>query len=264
MTPTDPPATPPDPTPPGPGDDQVAALGRDIERLRRRLDAFDTARADIAGLAADTTALVARADQTDAGLRTADGHIRALAEAVKRLAGPAAGGLLCWLTQGPPATGRAGGPGGPVDPPARLDTDEAIGCLDELAAWLAEVYLRYPGADLPSCWAWHPAVVEELWWLRGAHIEVYTGKGSTWAKVGDWHDRQRPGVVKRIAGWISTCDLSRHNHPDGDRRDRGTPAVPLAVHLPLVAERWSQDREAPRPDAAALADAERHDRATAL
>jgi hypothetical protein len=53
------------------------------------------------------------------------------------------------------------------------DQEQAAADLEDLTGWLARVYLRYPGAVLPSCWAWHPAVVEELWWLRQAHREAY-------------------------------------------------------------------------------------------
>lgn len=32
---------------------------------------------------------------------------------------------------------------------------------------------------------WHPAVVEELWWLRGAHQDAYNGRRASWRDVGD-------------------------------------------------------------------------------
>ena len=80
------------------------------------------------------------------------------------------------------------------------DPDLAGRVLDELAGWLAVVYLRYPdGADhLPECWCWHPDVVEELLWLMHAWAAAYQGPQARSALVGDWHDRQRPGVVRRI------------------------------------------------------------------
>lgn len=261
--------TPPDDAGTPPTAAQVAALARHLDRIARRLDALGTARdatdARVTGLRGDIDQLTARAEdaaaraeRADTALAELDTHIRGLAMAVQKLAAPAAGGALCWLTQGPP--GRPGDQAG--DPPEQITASQAVAHLDDLAGWLARVYLRYPGAALPSCWAWHPAVVEELWWLRGAHADAYTGKAASWSKVGDWHERHRPGVVHRIAGWVGACDLARHAD-GGDRADRGGPAVPLAAHLPLVADTWSQARTVPAPDAATLADAERHDRAPA-
>lgn len=273
--------TPPVPPPAVPDPEQMAALARHMERVARRLEALAAARDEsdrvAAALRAELDGLAARAEQADeraaraeATVAAHEGHIVSLANSVQRLAGLAAGGAdrpLSWLVQGPPASppdgDQAGRPGGPPDPAARITEQDATAHLDELAGWLAEVYLRFPGADLPSCWAWHPAVVEELWWLRGAHIDAYTGKAGSWAKVGDWHDRFRPGVVRRVTGWIGTCELARHDHGRGDRADQGVPAVPLAVHLPDVAGAWSQERRTPALTGQMLFDAERHDRVAA-
>ncbi|MCA1676425.1 MAG: hypothetical protein LC799_31055, partial [Actinobacteria bacterium] len=93
------------------------------------------------------------------------------------------------------------------------DTGQARDDLADLLDWLDRVYLRYPDAGLVSCWLWHPAVVEELWWLRHAHHDAYTDPHACASKAGDWHDRQRPGVAKRIRAWLRDCDLSRHQHP---------------------------------------------------
>ena len=72
------------------------------------------------------------------------------------------------------------------------------------------VYLRYRDADCPSCWLWHPEVVEELWWLRQAHADAYHPETGSWLRVGDWHDRQRPGVVRRLVRAVGSCELALH------------------------------------------------------
>ncbi|MCA1693556.1 MAG: hypothetical protein LC749_01830, partial [Actinobacteria bacterium] len=56
------------------------------------------------------------------------------------------------------------------------DTDTAETILNHLTRWVAGVYLRYSDAPktFPHCWLWHPDVVEELLWLRGAWLHAYS------------------------------------------------------------------------------------------
>lgn len=69
--------------------------------------------------------------------------------------------------------------------------------LESLASWLAQVYLRYEDARLPECWAWHTAAVEELLTLQTMWEIGYRLRPNPQA-VADWHDRYRPGVVRRL------------------------------------------------------------------
>jgi hypothetical protein len=210
------PATPPDPPHPN-GDGQLAALGREVERLARRL-------ADL------------------------DSLVRQLAEDITLLA--------------PPPDGDDGDEGEPAGPRSWLtvdDAEQARANLTDLAEWIGRVYLRYPGTALPSCWSWHPAVVEELLWLRHAHHDAYHGRTGSWRDVGDWHDRQRPGVTGRIRKAIGNCELSRHT-ASGDRR-QPEPEVPLASAVEQVAGHWTSHRATPEPTEQQLSDADRHDRA---
>ncbi|MGH3795638.1 MAG: hypothetical protein ACRDSP_12180 [Pseudonocardiaceae bacterium] len=135
------------------------------------------------------------------------------------------------------------------------DTTQAREDLADLLDWLARVYLHYPDAGLVSCWLWHPAVVEELWWLRQAHHDAYTSPHACSTKAGDWHDRQRPGVTKRIRSWLRDCDLPRHQQP------LPATAVPLAGSADRIAHTWAATRDTPVPTAEELAAAEDHDRA---
>lgn len=161
-----------------------------------------------------------------------EGLVQRLAEDIATCAPPAGGdeepsGLRPWLT---------------ADDPERARTD-----LAELARWVGLVYLRYEDAVLPSCWAWHPGVVEELWWLRHAHTDAFDGPRASWREVGDWHDRYRPGVVARIRAAVGGCELSRHA-PGGDRAaPHPPPGAPLAAHLDAVATQWADQAAAPEP-----------------
>lgn len=203
-------------------DCQVTALGREVERLSRRVGSVEALTRELhamLGELADRITALAEAEQAD------DED-----EAPHR--------LPSWLAVDDPALARA--------------------LLADLADWLGSVYGHHPNAELPSCWLWHPAVVEELLWLRHAHQAAYEGRGTSWRDVGDWHDRQRPGVVKRIKAAIGDCELARH--ADGGDRADTTRAVPLATSAEQIAHHWTSHRATPPPDEAQLSEAEQHDR----
>lgn len=182
---------------------------------------------------------VRKVDQLDNGLRT-------LADTVASLGSGAAAktdaGLPSWLLTD--------------------DPDAAAEAALDLTVWLQEVYLHYPDSALSACWLWHPAVVEELWWLRCAHADAYGAESGSWLRVGDWHDRQRPGVVRRVRAVLAKCDLSRH------APRRGQPAEVAVMRLPpplasaavAIAVAWTTDRDLPEPTTDQLSDAETHNR----
>lgn len=125
------------------------------------------------------------------------------------------------------------------------DPEQAVTDLADLVDWLDRVYVRYPGAELSACWLWHPHVIEELWWLRRAHADAYHHQDGSWLRVGDWHDRQRPAVAKRVRDAVGKCDLSLHapNKPQGQ-----PPAVaPLAAHTAAIATAWATGGTRPEP-----------------
>lgn len=146
--------------------DAVAGLAREVDGLRRSMD-------PLAGLPErvdDLTRLVAQ---------LAD----AVAAAPPR---PAPTPAPSWLIA-------------PADPEA------TAAVLEGLCGWLHAVYLRYRDAALPECWLWHPDVVEELLWCMHAWLAAYQGPAASVALVGDWHDRQRPGVVRRVGLYAKSC-----------------------------------------------------------
>ncbi len=197
-------------------DPQMVALGRQVERSTRRVDNVEVL---VRQLAADVTALtqvVSDPDEPDED---------AAADAVRS-----------WLLTD--------------------DAEQARADLTDLTEWLNRVYLRYPQGVLPSCWLWHPAVVEELWWLRNAHQAAYDG---AWRDVADWHDRMRPGVVKRLSVAVGGCELARHA-TSGDRNGSG-PGVPLAGATDHIADTWTTTNTSPTPTDQQITEAETHDRA---
>lgn len=132
------------------------------------------------------------------------------------------------------------------------DPDIVRRVLDELAVWLGLVYLRYPdGARaLPECWCWHADVVEELLWLMYAWLAAYQGKAASVGLVADWHDRHRPGVVRRIRDIAGSCSIEAHQTRDGwNRYPAGPPVVAGAEALPVVAQWWGacRNKDAPEP-----------------
>jgi len=137
------------------------------------------------------------------------------------------------------------------------DPDSARRILDDLVVWVDQVYLAYDGVILRSCWLWHPAVVEELVALREAHHDAYAGPAAGWKAVGDWHERYRPGVAKRVNATLSGCDLSEHL-PGAPRQAVARPA-PLTSAVGAVAQAWTDHRGTPEPTDDQIEAAERHD-----
>lgn len=209
--------------------------------------------------------------------RGADGQIRAVARAldrnsqktaeldaqVRRLAGDVARLTVMTVTDRPappvdhPRDVPAGDGGGDV-PAVRSwlladRPDQALTDLAELIAWMHQVYVCYPDAAIGPCWMWHPHVVEELWWLSQAHREAYDPEAGSWLRVGDWHDRQRPGVARRIRELLAKCDLSLHL-PDR-KPGQPLPAVPMAGYGADIAEAWAAQRGRPEPTRAQIEEA---------
>jgi hypothetical protein len=210
-----------------PGDDpRVVSLSREVERATREAAAALSRVGDLGR----------ELDAQRELLRELAGSLASLARSVAGTESPEDGSSRAWLQVS--------------------DGETAREVLADLVGWLDEVYLRYPDASLPSCWAWHPNAIEELWWLRNAHRDAYSGKAASWAKAGDWHDRQRPGVVKRLDALVG-CALEDHK-PDGLHAARAI-AAPLAGHLELIADAWTTTGLPPAPTDAQVDEAEQYD-----
>jgi hypothetical protein len=127
--------------------------------------------------------------------------------------------------------------------------------LSDLAFWLVRVFLRYSDATLPECWWWHPDVVEELLCLMRSWLAAYVDSDATVARAADWHDRYRPGAVKRIKTATANCSLE--NHQDGGELHRPGPSIPSGAALASIATWWGTARTeaAPVPAAEVVADA---------
>jgi hypothetical protein len=122
--------------------------------------------------------------------------------------------------------------------------------LSELLPWMETTYLRYATAreTLPPCWLWHPEIVEELLWLMDAWTTAYEGDEASNKLVGDWHDRQRPGVTRRIGEYAPACDVLAHRDAAGQR----ALTVPLAADADPFVTWWATGRDdngpAPTPE----------------
>jgi hypothetical protein len=193
----------------------VAGLAREVEALRRTVDELAGPRGRLDSLAG-LVARLAEAIATDPSTEPA---------------APAAS----WLDH--PAD-----PGRPVE--ASKAARDAEELLTKLSKWVAGIYLRYTDArSLPGCWLWHPDIVEELLWLHLAWLAAYS-PGAPASAVGDWHDRQRPGVMRRVSGYAGACSLGAHG-PGGDRHTAAVPAVIDASTA--IAGWWATGRDQPAP-----------------
>jgi hypothetical protein len=184
----------------------VAGLAREVEALRRSVEPLKGLSGQVEDLARVVTEL---AERVASHTRKTNGSKVA---------------ALSWL-----------------DLPEDMQTAHQV--LAELVGWLPEVYLRYADAarSFPDCWLWHPDVVEELLWLMATWQAAYRGEGATVAAAGDWHDRYRPGVVRRIKATAGTCSPENHL-PRADRPSGARPVVPLADALGEIAGWWAQHR----------------------
>lgn len=136
-----------------------------------------------------------------------------------------------------------------------LPTEEftARRVLGELTAWLHAIFLRYPDGvtALSECWAYHPDVVEELLWLMHAWCAAYQGPAASVALAGEWHDRARPGVIRRIRASAGSCSIERHQTRLGwDQRPTGAAPVPGLGSVEVIARWWSEARDEPAPEPA--------------
>ena len=214
------PARLPDPPPPDggtPGTAVVAGLARELEALRRRLDQLGSLPTRVEQLAD----LLAR-------------HTETLAATTSPPATPAA---PSWLDL-------------PAHPGRTADSSRAARSAEDLLTtllgWVAEIYLRYPDAaqSLPECWLWHPEILEELLWLHTAWLHAYRTAAAGTA-VGDWHDRQRPGVARRIRDYAGLCSLEQHQ--PSHKRHAPAPVAPLTDAAPAIATWWATHRGDPPP-----------------
>jgi hypothetical protein len=207
----------------------VEGLAREMEMLRRRID-------DVTARAAQVDALPglsARVDEVTAVVTQLAHRVTATGTTAKTAnTGDADGLVPCWLDH-------------PADTSTAAQDAEVL--LGELAVWVGRVYLRYLDATnaFPDCWLWHPEVVEELLWLRHAWQAAYA-EGAAPSAAGDWHERQRPGVVARISGYAGTCSLEVH-HPRPGRPAPVPMATPTADAAAVIAGWWATARSEPAP-----------------
>lgn len=188
--------------------ESVAALAGQLERLETKV-----ARYDIGGLRADVRGITT----TVAGL--AEELAQFVESAEKDEVMPS------WLW--------------PAEP---MDAGAAAAILAQVIRWSRRVYIRYGDGVLPECWLWHPEVVEELLWLCHSWLAAYRGPMASAQRAADWHDRQRPGVARRIRAAAGSCSLREHFEPPMP------PVVPTVDAAGDIAAWWVDPaRTAPVP-----------------
>lgn len=82
-----------------------------------------------------------------------------------------------------------------------LNRDDAQEQWDKLLTWVDEVLCPTYGitrGQLPDCWTRHPAMRNELAWLRTCHVQAYMPGGHA-GGAAEWHLRYLPGALQRIA-----------------------------------------------------------------
>jgi hypothetical protein len=213
----------------------VRALSRHVDRVLRRVEHVDGRVSGLADVVTDLALKLTPASRIDPASAT-DGSV----------GGPAGPGVRSWLL---------------ADDPGQADAD-----LNDLVGWLWRVYLWWPDAWLPSCWLWHPEVIEELWWLRVAHLDAYDARIGSSLRVADWHERHRPGVARRVGNILRSCQLTRHIPFNGRPVEVTPPGPPaLARHAGDVAAVWAAGAgldairaAGPEPTAQHLAEADAH------
>ncbi|MBW0101640.1 hypothetical protein [Pseudonocardia sp. KRD291] len=218
----------------------VTALVGQLDGIRRDLAAATRTAAGAAEATAGVADVAARADEARTRAGEAATRVDDLARTVAQLSD-----AVTALAQKPRSDPAPTWMLLPVDPAAAAEV------LDGLAGWMTRVYLRYSdaAASLPECWCWHPDVVEELLWLMHAWIGAYQGQKASVAAAADWHDRHRPGVVRRIEARAGTCSRERHQFREGwTTAPSGAPVVPAEGELRLIAGWWGSDRDRPAPE----------------
>lgn len=202
--------------------DAVAGLARDVHDLHRAV-------AQLQALPGQVDALTGRADEVGRLVGELSEAVQALTRRPKAVPAPS------WLLL--------------PDDPAIVER-----MLGGLCSWLHAIFLRYPDgvAALPECWLRHPDVVEELLWLMHAWCAAYQGPAASVQLAGDWHDRQRPGVVRRLLRSAGSCSIEKHmTRPDWDQYPTGATAVPRVDEAAEMAAWWGARRDDPAPEPAA-------------
>lgn len=83
-----------------------------------------------------------------------------------------------------------------------LDSVAAAEAWEGLLTWADEVLCptyEITRGQLPDCWTRHPAMRNEVSWLRTSHAQAYLSTAHA-GGAAEWHLRYLPGALSRIAG----------------------------------------------------------------
>src|SRR5699024_4685885 len=80
---------------------------------------------------------------------------------------------------------------------------------DWVDGWLVPTY-RITIKQLPVCWPHHPAVRDELSWLRACWAAAYRVPDASPAAAAEWHTRWLPACLDRITTHTTGCTSGQH------------------------------------------------------
>jgi hypothetical protein len=84
----------------------------------------------------------------------------------------------------------------------------------QLKDWVDWIRHRYPLAKkIPTCWAEHPELVEELTALWLAWQAAYEQPDAQLTAAADWHDRWLPGLLHRLEHGPHAINCGDGHHP---------------------------------------------------
>ncbi len=84
--------------------------------------------------------------------------------------------------------------------------------MAQLESWTAWLRGRYPLArKIPSCWAEHPELIEELTALWLAWQQAYQQPNPPLTAAADWHDRWLPSLLHRLEHGPFALDCIDHH-----------------------------------------------------
>jgi len=124
-----------------------------------------------------------------------------------------------------------------------VDTESVERLLAGLVVWCGAGILRYADAvrHFPECWLWHPDVLEGTDLATSRVAVAPTRTRTPGRRAWDWHDRYRPGVVRRIRDMAGRCSPQRPHSP---RRPARPPTATGVREMGALADWWAGSRQA--------------------
>lgn len=114
---------------------------------------------------------------------------------------------------------------------ARLDADEATAAREALDEWVRWLVRRYAldHRDVPPCWAYHGALLEELSAMHTAHRACFDPAGSPMGPA-EWHQLLGNGRA-RLQLWSSRTGCRPGEHRADAPPSWANDGTSIAIHV---------------------------------